>query len=138
MGTSQEGNIQGTNGEKTMLAVEKSVIEICRQKLLSAKSDLLNRMQTHLLDFSERETGGDEVDQSVSQLAENNMFVSHQRMRFQLLEIELALSRIERGNFGICEETDEPIEAQRLLAIPWTRLSIEGAEMRENPASRRA
>ena len=52
-------------------------------------------------------------------------------MRNQLLEIEFALARIENGEFGICEETNEPIEEQRLLTIPWTRLSIEGAEIRE-------
>jgi DnaK suppressor protein len=52
-------------------------------------------------------------------------------MRTQLLEIEMALSRMEQGTFGVCEETEEVIEADRLLAIPWTRLSIEGAELRE-------
>ena len=47
------------------------------------------------------------------------------------MEIEFALARIEQGTYGICEETEEPIEVERLLAIPWTRLSIEGAEIRE-------
>jgi DnaK suppressor protein len=47
------------------------------------------------------------------------------------LEIESALARIERGSYGVCEETDEPIEIERLRAIPWTRLSIEGSEIRE-------
>ena len=44
-----------------------------------------------------------------------------------MLEIEFALSRIENGTYGICEMTEEKIENDRLLAIPWTRLSIEGA-----------
>ena len=43
----------------------------------------------------------------------------------------MALARIEQGTFGVCEETEEVIESERLLAIPWTRLSIEGAEIRE-------
>ena len=38
---------------------------------------------------------------------------------------------MEQGIFGICEETEEQIEIERLLALPWTRLSIEGAEIRE-------
>ncbi|RYZ88543.1 MAG: TraR/DksA family transcriptional regulator, partial [Proteobacteria bacterium] len=54
-----------------------------------------------------------------------------ERMHSQLLEIEYALSRIENGTYGICEETDEAIEVARLFAIPWTRLSIEGAELQE-------
>ena len=49
----------------------------------------------------------------------------------QLLEIEAALHRISAGTYGICEETEEFIEQERLQALPWTRLSIEGAEIRE-------
>ena len=54
------------------------------------------------------------------------------------MEIEMALGRIERGSYGICEETEEPIELERLLTIPWTRLSIEGAEIRESIRKRYA
>lgn len=113
--------------------IDEAFIEVCRAGLLTAKADFLNRFQAHLVDFREREPGGggDEADQTMSILAENQMFAAQQRLRGQLLEIEMALMRIERGSFGICEETEEPIERERLLAIPWTRLSIEGAEIRE-------
>ena len=112
--------------------IEKTVVETCRQKLLHAKAEILNRFQSHLSDFRDRPDGsGDEADQSQAILNEHQLFASHQRLRHQLLEIESALARISRGTYGICEETEEPIEAERLLAIPWTRLSIEGAEIRE-------
>jgi DnaK suppressor protein len=42
-----------------------------------------------------------------------------------LYEIEDALSRIRSGNYGICELTGNPIESERLAAIPWTRFSAE-------------
>lgn len=118
--------------------LDQNVLVICKQKLLSTKADLLNRFQSHFVDFNERERGGDEADQSVSILNENALFISHQRLRSQLLEIEYALMRISRGTYGNCEETEQPIEPDRLLAIPWTRLSIEGAEMREAQESRKA
>lgn len=113
--------------------VDKSILTACKQKLLTAKADLLNRFQSHFRDFRERNegSGGDEGDQTNALLAENNLFATQVRLRTQLTEIESALSRIERGTYGICEETEEPIESERLLAIPWTRLSIEGAEIRE-------
>ena len=60
------------------------------------------------------------------------------RLRSQLYEIESALGRIENGSFGMCEETEEIIEVERLRAIPWTRLSIEGAEIRESVNKRYA
>lgn len=112
-------------------AIDSYLVKECKQRLLRFKSDLLNRYQSHFVDFKERTAGGDEVDQSTSLLNENNLLATQKRLRFQLGEIESALMRIEKGSFGICEETEEPIERDRLLAIPWTRLSIEGAEIRE-------
>jgi DnaK suppressor protein len=114
-----------------MGSLSASLIEECRLRLLQFKREILNQIQARRLEFSERDFRGDEADLSASMLSENQMYASHRRNRERLLEIESALARIERGRFGICEETEEPIEAERLRAIPWTRLSIEGAEIRE-------
>ncbi len=115
--------------EKARLALTKE----CRDKLLSIKSDILNRIRYMQLSFAERDSrGGDEVDQAVSQLAENEYLLVQKRLHEQLIEIDFALERILRGTFGVCEETEEYIEAARLRAIPWTTLSIEGAELRES------
>lgn len=111
----------------------QELLKTCRQKLLGLKQELLNRMRASHLEFAAQDkTSGDEVDQTVAQLAENSFLISQERIRNQLLEIEYALARIQNGNFGVCEETGEPIEIDRLLAIPYTRLSIEGAEIRES------
>ncbi len=104
----------------------------CRKKLVLVKQDLLTRMRISAERFKENNKNvGDEIDQSVAQLEEYNILINQERIRTQLLEVEFALARIESGEFGVCEETLEPIEQQRLLTIPWTRLSIEGAEIRE-------
>ncbi len=84
-------------------------------------------------EFENRERGGgDEADMTMALLAENNFLTTQERAKGRLLEIETALARIDRGNYGVCEETDEPIEIDRLRALPYTRLSIEGAEIRES------
>jgi DnaK suppressor protein len=41
-----------------------------------------------------------------------------------LTAIEEALSRIEKGSYGVCRDCGEPISAARLNAIPWTRVCI--------------
>jgi hypothetical protein len=33
---------------------------------------------------------------------------------------------MKRGTYGICEQTRKPITVQRLLAVPYTRYSLEG------------
>jgi RNA polymerase-binding transcription factor DksA len=43
-----------------------------------------------------------------------------------IVEVLEAIRRIERGIYGRCELTGEPIEAERLRAIPWTRFSLAG------------
>jgi DnaK suppressor protein len=39
-----------------------------------------------------------------------------------LQAIEEALSRIEKGTYGMCRDCGEPIADVRLHAIPWTRV----------------
>lgn len=118
--------------------VPENILTVCKQRLLETKSDILNRIRANFSDYHSRDRGGDETDQAVDVLAEAQFVGEQDRLRRQLLEIELALAKIQEGIYGICEETDEPIEVQRLLAIPWTRLSIEGAEIREVMSKRYA
>lgn len=122
-----------------MSQIPHTLIKECRSKLLSVKAEILNRVKESQSRFDlSDEKGGDEADQTVRVLAEAEALTMNERMRTQLLEIEQALGRIELGKFGVCEETDEPIEHDRLRAIPWTRLSIEGAEIRESMTKRYA
>ena len=114
------------------------LVNECKRKLLQAKADILNRVRDTRRDLHFEDKGGDEADQTVRVLAESETLSLHERLRSQLLEIELALSRIDGGTYGICEETEEQIEPERLRAIPWTRLSIEGAEIRESIKKRYA
>ncbi|HVK60943.1 MAG TPA: TraR/DksA family transcriptional regulator [Bdellovibrionales bacterium] len=117
---------------------EAKLVEECKRRLLEAKMDILNRVKDARRDLHFEDKGGDEADQTARVLAESETLSLQERMRSQLLEIEMALSRIEGGTYGICEETEEVIEHDRLLAIPWTRLSIEGAEIRESMKKRYA
>ncbi|MGE9296417.1 MAG: TraR/DksA family transcriptional regulator [Puniceicoccales bacterium] len=48
-----------------------------------------------------------------------------------LYEIEEAIQRIFDGEYGICEHTGEPIDKERLYAVPFTRYSLEGQRQME-------
>lgn len=122
------------------MASNEKLIDQCKEKLITAKTEILNRVRESRLDLynNDDSKGGDEGDQTVRALQESEFLSMHERLRRQLMEIEMALGRIENGTYGVCEETEEPIETERLLAIPWTRLSIEGAELRESMGKRYA
>ena len=48
-----------------------------------------------------------------------------------LEEIEEAIDRIFDGSYGICLETQKPINKNRLKAVPFTRFSVEGQNQYE-------
>ena len=123
-----------------MAQLTKTLIEKCKKQLLESKSDILNRVKEVQQGLNNSEDGksGDEGDQTNKALAESELMALNERLRNQLVEIEFALARIDNGSYGICEETEEAIEPDRLVAIPWTRLSIEGAEIRESVNKRYA
>ena len=104
-----------------------------KQKLLMLKQEILNSMRTKIDDdilVSPDQTVED-GDQAQTYLSQNVTFGLREREMKRLREVEAALERIERGVYGICEETDEPIGKKRLEKMPWTRLSIEAAEALE-------
>lgn len=110
----------------------ESLLKECRNKLLEARRDIMDRVRTSRAEFDLLDrSGGDEADQTMNLLAEQDFLASQQRLSELLIEVDFALARLENGTYGICEETEEIIESERLRAIPWTRLSIEGAEIRE-------
>ena len=58
----------------------------------------------------------------------------------ELAEINIAIERMKKGTYGICEITGKPIPAERLRDVPFTRYSLEGkleAEKQRAAAARR-
>jgi RNA polymerase-binding transcription factor DksA len=54
-----------------------------------------------------------------------------------LKEIEAAINRIYDGSYGKCEVTGDPINAERLEAVPFTRFSLEGQREFESTSRKR-
>ena len=53
------------------------------------------------------------------------------RERKLINKIDEAISRIDDGSYGFCQETDEPIGLKRLMARPIAVLSLEAQERHE-------
>jgi len=112
---------------------EPLAIEIYK-KLLNKKRELLNQSfhSKARLNSSSEQRGGDSVDQ-VNQINEEvNYAIRFKRDTKLLDQVTNALERMKNGLYGICDQTHEVISEKRLLSLPWTRLSIEGAEIEES------
>ncbi len=104
------------------------------EKLINKKAEVQNRPydSKSALSLLGGEKGGDQADQ-VSRLQEEARHTGQiQRDRFLLEQVFLALKRMESGEYGLCRQTGDVIELNRLQSLPWTTLSLEGAEIEES------
>lgn len=68
----------------------------------------------------------DLTDAACEESQRNLTLVATTATQTTIFEVMAALHRIERGTYGVCELTGEPIESARLEVIPWTRYSFSG------------
>lgn len=73
----------------------------------------------------------DEMDLASSEYMQSFTFRLRGRERVFLQKIDKALKKIESGEFGICQECEEPISVKRLEARPETELCIRCKEDQE-------
>ena len=103
-----------------------------RQKLLAWREDILREAKEtlqHLQD--ENQNHPDFADRASSETDRAIELRARDRQRKLIAKIDEALSRIEDGTYGFCEETGEPISIKRLEARPIATLSIEAQERHE-------
>jgi DnaK suppressor protein len=107
----------------------------CKKKLLKTREETMNGLKA-LNPSLATEMVGDEADLASAHISQTQALNQRDKLLAKIKEIDEALARMENGTYGICEETGENIEEKRLAAIPWTRLSLEGAEVREREQKR--
>jgi len=95
-----------------------NVISMEIEALRKDRSDLSN-LHTHMADNG---TDNYEID---------NILGLMDSERKILIEIHIALNRIDNNTYGICENNGEPIPKARLEAIPWARYCVACANLAE-------
>jgi DnaK suppressor protein len=103
-----------------------------RKKLLSWKDDILKEARETLQNLQdENQNHPDLADRASSETDRAIELRARDRQRKLIAKIDAALSRIDDGTYGYCEETGEPISLKRLEARPIATLSIEAQERHE-------
>ncbi len=107
-------------------------VEYFRQKLLRWRADLLRDATGTLASLSEGGIHESDITDRASVETDRALELrTRDRARKLISKIDQALSRLESGTYGYCEETDEPIGLRRLEARPIATLSIEAQERHE-------
>ncbi len=106
--------------------------EYFRRKLLAWKEDILHESRETLAALqNENENHPDLADRASSETDRAIELRARDRQRKLIAKIDSALTRLDDGSYGYCEETGEPISLKRLDARPIATLSIEAQERHE-------
>ena len=106
--------------------------EYFRGKLLAWKDEILREAKETLVTLQkESENHPDIADRASSETDRAIELRARDRQRKLIAKIDAAISRIDDGSYGYCEETGEPISLKRLEARPIATLSLEAQERHE-------
>ena len=103
-----------------------------RNMLVSIRTEILERilqMEASWKSLNEREIELEEEVQKATIAQSYNRLGDEGKTKIEL--IDLALSKMLLGDYGICESCGDDIPYRRLEALPWTRLCIDCARDHE-------
>jgi DnaK suppressor protein len=106
--------------------------EYFREKLLRWKEEILRESRETIENLQkENENHPDFADRASNETDRSIELRARDRQRKLIAKIDAAVTRIEDGTYGYCEETGEPISLKRLEARPIATLSIDAQERHE-------
>ena len=107
-------------------------LEYFRQMLLNWRSELIKEAGETLNNLNSGNLQQPDMADRASLETDHQIELrTRDRERKLIIKIDEALSRIENGTYGFCEDTDEPIGLKRLMARPIAVLSLEAQERHE-------
>jgi len=114
--------------------MKEEIIKNFKEKLEKRKKEIENQLRSFAKegkipeDWETKfphyngESGGGALERAADEVEEYEILRSiEQSLELKLRDINLALEKIKKGNYGICEKCGGEIEFERLEAIPEAR-----------------
>lgn len=113
--------------------MNKFQLQYFRNKLETWKTELLEESRNTMEHLKEENWHEPDINDRAAVEADTSFELrTRDRYRKLLDKIDAAISRIDNGNYGYCEETGDEIGIKRLEARPVATLSIEAQERHES------
>ncbi|MEK7664716.1 MAG: TraR/DksA family transcriptional regulator [Patescibacteria group bacterium] len=114
--------------------MNKKILEEFRQKLEEQKKSLEKELESFAKEdkdlknnwsanYPNRENGSMEEEADEAQEYDNLLSLEHS-MELKLQDVNLALEKIKKGNYGICERCGKKLDIKRLEACPEAKICI--------------
>jgi DnaK suppressor protein len=125
---------------ETDARVQRPALDLAafRAQLLQKQKELLQAYTSTKGDSRSRQSDGTEdyIDYAVSSYDREFLLSLTELEQNQLILVEEALRRIDRGEYGRCSQCDQPIPAKRLQVQPWARHCVGCQELEEQGLAR--
>jgi DnaK suppressor protein len=121
--------------------MDKEKLEHYKHIIMQKRTDLtrqLEQLKASGLNTSVRDSSGEHstysfhmADQGTDTMDREQQYLFASREQNYLYHLDLALERIEKGDFGNCVKCGKEIDAERLEAVPHVRLCLDCKEKEE-------
>ncbi|WP_072682406.1 RNA polymerase-binding protein DksA [Arcobacter sp. LA11] len=118
--------------------LKENQTELLKNLLLEKKEQLLSEttLGQAIIEELQSETSYDELDYAEVSSDSHNLYVLRNKQLQDIKEIDLALRKIEKKTYGICEMCDDYIGIKRLKVKPHARFCVECREAYEKGLDR--
>jgi RNA polymerase-binding transcription factor len=108
-------------------------LKAMRRQLQAKRKEVLEGVsRAREMGSVETESGAPDIaDRATSAFQREFSFSLSENEGKMLLMIDEAIARLENGRFGTCVHCEQPIERQRLQAVPWARHCIACQEQQD-------
>ncbi len=117
----------------TMTRTPRKLLNVLEKQLASQRDELRVRIDRHRMDVVMDRELDDDAAAAVGNVSRDMLAATLERERRTLKEIESALFRMKKGEYGTCGNCGVSIPKARLNALPWARLCVHCAEAVLNP-----
>ena len=113
--------------------MKRKELKMLRRMLETELELLLEKAETTVVEMLRSSSDGepDPLDRATVEYCRNGMYRIRSRESRLIKKIKSSLKAIEDGNYGICQDCEEPISLARLMARPVTSYCITCKNRRE-------
>ncbi len=114
--------------------VSKKELDAVKKDLMVRRHEIIHKLSEaqDQSKLNETDIAQDLADKAESSYTKEFLLSLSNAERDALLQIDAALKRVARGEYGFCRSCQKEIGKKRLAAIPWTPLCIDCQEQSES------